>query len=79
MASFVVYGAKSANQKNAALVTAASAGAALTAAKALGIDTYYATAVQVQAGNLSTPDVGFYGDAIGASGNGTWPALDRGA
>jgi hypothetical protein len=79
MAAFVVHGAKSSTQKNAALVSAADANAALAAARALGVDTLYATAVQVQAGNLSTPDVAFYGETIGAPGNGTWPALDRGA
>ncbi len=79
MASFVVHGAKSANQKNAALVTAADANAALVAAFALGVRTDDAAATQVQAGDLSTADVAFYGDAIGAPGNGDWPNQDRGA
>ena len=79
MASFVVRGAKSANQKNAALVTAADANAALAAAAALGVDTNYATATQVQAGDLSTADVAFYGDAISVPGNADWPDQDRAA
>lgn len=79
MASFLVHGAKSANQKNAALVTAASASAALAAAQALGVDTTYATATQVAAGDLSTADVAFYGDAVGAPGNADWPDQDRAA
>ncbi len=77
MASFVVFNAKSASQKNAALVTAADGPAALTAAAALGVDVRLAEATQVQAGDLSTSDVAFYGNAI--SNAAPWPTQDRGA
>lgn len=80
MASFVVHGAKSANQKNAALVTAADATAALAAARAVGVDTQHGAEVtQIQAGDLATADVAFYGNVIGMPGNADWPAQDRSA
>ena len=81
MASFVVHGCKSANQKCAALVTAADEAGALAAARELGVNVEggYAVATQVQASDLSTPDVAFYGDVIGLPGNGVWPNQDRAA
>lgn len=78
MASFVVHGCKSASQKNAALVTAADEAGALAAARALGVDAQHGAAVtQVQAGDLATADVAFYGNAIGAPGSADWPGQDR--
>lgn len=46
---------------NAALVTAASSPAALTAAGTLGVRVDKYAAAQVQVGDLSTPDVAFMG------------------
>ena len=78
MPTYVVHGCKSASQKCAALVTAADTDDALAAAEALGLRTAGYAQVQIAAPtDLAVPDVAFYGDAIGAPGNGTWPDHDR--